>query len=169
MLTASPAEPPPSPLTNLAHIDWLGAEVAPPPQAGHTTYRLAEEPAIGVLWTYADRQADGTYRRIGGGAYDPVTDTWGQGAFNADDISRAAVVYLRHWQADRSGVEPADGLPVAAGADLPADRGRAQCRQRRVVDAARRHAQPERRPGRAPRPVRQRRVVLAGADDLGAR
>jgi hypothetical protein len=27
-----------------------------------------------------------------------VTDTWGQGAFNADDISRAAVVYLRHWQ-----------------------------------------------------------------------
>jgi hypothetical protein len=51
-----------------------------------------------VLWTYADRQADGTYRRIGGGAYDPATDTYGQGAFNADDISRAAVVYVRHWQ-----------------------------------------------------------------------
>jgi hypothetical protein len=90
--------PPPGGLTNLAHIDWLGAKVTPPAQAGHTTYRLAEEPAIGVLWTYADRQPDGTYRRIGGGAYDPATDTWGQGAFNADDISRAAVVYLRHWQ-----------------------------------------------------------------------
>ncbi len=89
----------PEALTNLAHIDWLRAEVVPPPQAGHTTYRLADEPSIGVLWTYADRQPDGTYRRIGGGAYDPVTDTWGQGAFNADDISRAAVVYLRHWQA----------------------------------------------------------------------
>jgi hypothetical protein len=85
-------------LTNLDHIDWLGAQVTPPTQAGHTTYRLADEPAIGVLWTYADRQADGTYTRIGGGAYDPLTDTWGQGAFNADDISRASVVYLRHWQ-----------------------------------------------------------------------
>ena len=51
-----------------------------------------------MLWTYADRQADGSYRRIGGGAYDPATDTYGQGAFNADDISRAAVVYLRHWE-----------------------------------------------------------------------
>ena len=87
-----------SPLTNLAHIDWLGDKVIPPPQTGHTTYRLAQEPEIGVLWTYADRQADGTYRRLGGGAYDPATNTYGQGAFNADDISRAAVVYVRHWQ-----------------------------------------------------------------------
>jgi hypothetical protein len=93
----SGAQTPPAPLTNLAHIDWLGDSVSPPAQAGHTTYRLAEEPEVGVLWTYADRQSDGTYRRIGGGQYDPVTDTYGQGAFNADDISRAAVVYLRHW------------------------------------------------------------------------
>ena len=96
---ASRAQTGPSPLTNLAHIDWLAAEVTPPAQVGHTTYRLAEEPDIGVLWTYADRQSDGTYRLIGGGAHDPVTDTWGQGAFNADDITRAAVVYVRHWQA----------------------------------------------------------------------
>jgi hypothetical protein len=87
-----------APLTNLAHLDWLGDKVTPPAQEGHTTYLLGEEPEIGVLWTYADRQADGTYRRIGGGVYDPATDTWGQGAFNADDISRAAVVYVRHWQ-----------------------------------------------------------------------
>jgi hypothetical protein len=87
------------PLTNLAHLDWLGAAVSPPPQVGHTTYRLGLEPEIGVLWTYADRQADGSYRRIGGGVYDPATDTWGQGAFNADDMSRAAVVYVRHWEA----------------------------------------------------------------------
>ena len=55
-----------------------------------------------MLWTYADRNADGTYRRLGGGQYDPVSDTYGQGAFNADDISRAAVVYLRHWRATGS-------------------------------------------------------------------
>ena len=87
------------PLTNLAHLDWLGDTVTPPAQDGHTTWRLAAEPAIGVLWTYADRQADGSYKRIGGGTYDPETDTYGQGAFNADDVSRAAVVYLRHWRA----------------------------------------------------------------------
>ncbi len=35
---------------------------------------------------------------MGGGAYDAATDTWGQGAFNADDVARAAVVYVRDWQ-----------------------------------------------------------------------
>ena len=86
------------PLTNLSHLNWLGDTVTPPPQARHTTYRLADQPSIGVLWTYADRQPDGSYKRVGGGAYDATTNTYGQGAFNADDMSRAAVVYLRHWQ-----------------------------------------------------------------------
>jgi hypothetical protein len=86
------------PLTNLAHLDFLGDRVDPPEQAGHTTWRLASEPEVGVLWTYAERQPDGSYRRVGGGAYDPATNTWGQGAFNADDMTRAAVVYLRHWR-----------------------------------------------------------------------
>jgi hypothetical protein len=85
-------------LTNLAHLDFLGDRVDPPEQAGHTTWRLEQEPEFGVLWTYAEPQPDGSYRRIGGGAYDPATDTWGQGAFNADDMTRAAVVYLRHWR-----------------------------------------------------------------------
>lgn len=85
-------------LTNLDHIDFLGDTVTPPQQEGHTTYRLSEEPEIGVLWTYADRREGGIYERIGGGPYDPATDTWAQGAFNADDLTRAAVVYLRHWQ-----------------------------------------------------------------------
>jgi hypothetical protein len=87
-----------APLTNLAHLDFLTASVAPPAQAGHSTYRLDSEPAIGVLWVYADRQADGSYHRTGGGAYDAATDTFGQGSYDADDISRAAVVYLRHWR-----------------------------------------------------------------------
>ena len=88
-----------APLTNLDHLDWLSVQVAPPDQQGHTTYQLDEDPSVGVLWTYAEPDADGTYRHVGGGSYDPETNTWGQGAFNADDISRAAVVYLRHWQA----------------------------------------------------------------------
>ncbi len=87
-------------LTNLAHLDALTTTVKPPAQAGHSTYRQAEEPDLGVLWVYADRKDDGTYRPTGGGAYDPATDTYGQGAYDADDIARAAVVYLRHWRSD---------------------------------------------------------------------
>jgi hypothetical protein len=91
-----------NPLTNLDHLDWLSVRVSPPDQAGHTTYELAQDPAVGVLWTYAEPNPDGSFRHVGGGAYHPETDTWGQGAFNADDVSRAAVVYLRHWQATGS-------------------------------------------------------------------
>lgn len=92
----------PGTLTNLDHLDWLSVTVSPPDQAGHTTYRLAQEPEIGTLWTYAEPNPDGTFRHVGGGSYDPATDTWSQGAFNADDVSRASVVYLRHWQATGS-------------------------------------------------------------------
>ena len=75
-----------------------------------------------MLWTYADRNADGSYRRIGGGPYDAATDTYGQGAFNADDISRAAVVYLRHWRRHARRAQPPRGLRAAARARLHADR-----------------------------------------------
>ena len=91
---------PAAPLTNLAHIDFLGDTVTPPPQAGHTTYRMANEKSLRVLWTYAepDSTAPSGYRRIGGGIYDSETNTYGQGAFNTDDLTRAAVVYIRHWR-----------------------------------------------------------------------
>ena len=79
-------------LTNLDHLDFLGDRVDPPPQARHTTYQLGRRPRVGVLWTYADHQDGGGFRRVGGGTYDPATDTYGQGAFNADDLARAAVV-----------------------------------------------------------------------------
>jgi hypothetical protein len=85
-------------LAKLTHLDFLRATVTPPPQDGHTTYGFERSPKVGVLWTYAEPGADGAFRRVGGGGYDQTTDTWGQGAFNADDISRAAVVYLRHWR-----------------------------------------------------------------------
>jgi hypothetical protein len=98
------------PLTNFAHLNFLGTTVTPPAQANHTTYQ--PDRSLGVLWTYADRRDDGHYDLIGGGKYDPATNTWSQGAFNADDVTRAAVVYLRHWQ------QTGDGASRAKAFDL---------------------------------------------------
>jgi hypothetical protein len=93
-----PAAPAAGRLTNLAHLDYLGDTVTPPSQTGHTTYRIATRPALGTLWTYADHRDGGTFERVGGGTHVPGTNTWGQGAFNADDMARAAVVYVRDWK-----------------------------------------------------------------------
>ncbi|MBT2517676.1 hypothetical protein J7E29_09550 [Streptomyces sp. ISL-90] len=98
---AEPAAAPaaaPGPLANTAHLDFLLDTATPAEVPGHTTYRLAEEPELVLPWTYADARDGGTFERVGGGPLDPATGDWGQGAYNADDVSRAAVVYLRHWQ-----------------------------------------------------------------------
>ncbi|BCW73190.1 hypothetical protein [Arthrobacter sp. NicSoilB8] len=87
-----------APLTNLSHLNFLVDTVPLAPVDGHTTYQIAEHPSAQAPWTYADKKADGSYTRIGGGDLDPATGHWSQGAFNADDIARTAVVYLRHWQ-----------------------------------------------------------------------
>jgi hypothetical protein len=87
-----------APLANLSHLNFLLDSVPLRPVQGHTTYQLAEKPTGQAPWTYADKNADGSYRRIGGGSLDPTTGYWSQGAFNADDIARISVVYLRHWQ-----------------------------------------------------------------------
>ena len=97
-LVAPAAASPPSQLTNLDHLDFLGDRVAVQEVPGHTTYKLAENPSVGVLWVYADARPGGAFERVGGGALDPATGHWGQGSYDADDISRAAVVYLRQWQ-----------------------------------------------------------------------
>ena len=67
--TAVAVDDAPPPLTNLAHLDWLGDTVDPPEETEplHTTYRLAEEPEIGVLWTYAEPNPDGDSRHAGPG------------------------------------------------------------------------------------------------------
>lgn len=96
----SATKPAPAKLTNLAHLDWLLADVPlKAGVAGHTTYRQDAQPTARAPWVYADRNADGTFRHVGGG---PITDAakgwYAQGAFDADDISRAAVVYLRDWK-----------------------------------------------------------------------
>jgi hypothetical protein len=104
-----------APLTNTAHLDFLREQVTPPTQPGHTTYRLADEPSIGMLWTYSEPRPDGTWTRVGGGTYDPATNTWGQGAFNADDVSRAAVVFLRHWRQSGSAASRAAAFELLRG------------------------------------------------------
>ena len=96
--SASPSAGVPSPLTNLAHLDFLLDTASPGAIDGHTTYRLADEPAITMPWTYADSRPGGTFARVGGGPLDAATGHYGQGAYNADDITRAAVVYLRDWK-----------------------------------------------------------------------
>ena len=102
-------------LTNLAHLDWLRARVVPPTQAGHTTYGMVTDSGFDVLWTYAEPTSTGAYRRLGGGVYDPATNTYGQGAYNADDMSRAAVVYLRHWKATGSATSRQAALGLLRG------------------------------------------------------
>lgn len=87
-------------LTNLAHLRFLLDEVPLRRDGTHTTFDIEDDPAGLAPWTYADADGDG-YRRVGGGTLDPATGDWTQGAYNADDISRAAVVFLRDWQQTR--------------------------------------------------------------------
>lgn len=95
-------------LANPAHLRFLLDEVPLVALDTHTTYRIEDEPTALAPWTYADADGDG-FRRIGGGTLDPTTGYYSQGAFNADDISRAAVALVRDWKAsgDRESREQA--------------------------------------------------------------
>lgn len=91
---AAPAKKPATGrLTNLTHLRFLLDEVPLLALDDHSSFG---EDLVGLApWTYADRATDGTFTRIGGGDLDRATGRWSQGAFNADDISRAAIVFLR--------------------------------------------------------------------------
>ena len=86
-------------LTNLAHLRFLLAEVPVVASVTHTTFDIDISPRVLAPWTYADADGAGGYRPVGGGTRDAVTGSWTQGAYNADDIARAAVVFLREWKA----------------------------------------------------------------------
>jgi hypothetical protein len=105
-LAGSAAASPPAPsnatakLTNLAHLDFLlGTVPLIAGVANHTTYNEAAEPSAQAPWVYANHEADGSFERVGGG---PITDAakgyYAQGSYDADDISRSAVVYLTDWK-----------------------------------------------------------------------
>ncbi|TFC58364.1 hypothetical protein E3O62_10605 [Cryobacterium sp. TMT2-15-1] len=97
-VSTRPAPAASAPLTNLSHLTFLLDTVPLTAVDGHTTYEIDQQPTAQAPWTYADKKADGSYGRAGGGSLDPATGHWSQGAYNADDIARTAVVYLRHWQ-----------------------------------------------------------------------
>ncbi|ARC55675.1 hypothetical protein AS850_01120 [Frondihabitans sp. 762G35] len=88
----------PAPLTNLAHLDFLLDRTSPKATREHTTYALDTSPALTMPWVYADARPGNTFERVGGGPLDPATGHWGQGSYDSDDVSRAAVVYLRDWK-----------------------------------------------------------------------
>ncbi len=83
---------------NLAHLDSLH-DTAPYTTSipGHATTDPGTP--LDTWWVYANyNKADGSYTRTGGGAYDPATHTYGQGAYDTDDVTRAAVAYLTHYR-----------------------------------------------------------------------
>jgi len=84
-------------LTNLTHLRFLLAEVPVVASTTHTTFDIEQSPRVLAPWTYADTDGAGGYRPVGGGTRDAVTGYWTQGAYNADDIARAAIVFLRDW------------------------------------------------------------------------
>ncbi len=86
-------------LTNLAHLRFLLADVPVVASATHTTFGIEAQPTVRAPWTYADTDGAGGYRPVGGGTRDALTGYWSQGAYNADDIARAAVVFVREWKA----------------------------------------------------------------------
>lgn len=86
-------------LTNLTHLRFLLAEVPVVASATHTTFGIDASPRALAPWTYADTDGAGGYRPVGGGTKDATTGYWTQGAYNADDIARAAIVFLRDWKA----------------------------------------------------------------------
>ena len=99
---AAPGGPPASaPLTNLSHLNWLLDKVPLLPVAGHTTYQESTQPTAQAPWVYANYNSYDNYTHVGGGnpsvGLGGVT-YYGQGAFDADDIARTAVVYLRDWK-----------------------------------------------------------------------
>src|SRR3954451_4407904 len=84
----------PAPTINLAHLDFLHDTV---PYTTATPEHSTTDPGtpIDTWWVYANyNSANGAYPRTGGGTYTPATNTYGQAAFDTDDVARAAVVYV---------------------------------------------------------------------------
>lgn len=86
---------------NLAHLDFLHSMT---PYTASIPGHVTTDPGtpLDTWWVYANyNKANGTYTRTGGGDYHPITNTYGQGAYDTDDIARTAVVYLAHYRSYR--------------------------------------------------------------------
>lgn len=163
-LPAGPATAAGHRLTNVAHLDFLLDEVSPSPVTGHSTYRLgpgsAEDPTV-LMPDLRRCPARRTFERVRGGAKDPVTGDYAQGAFNTDDIARAAVVYLRAWHQPGEPASRDQAYQLLRAVAFSRSPGPSR-REFRAVDAARRRSEPQRPAGRAAGPVRLGPQLLAG-------
>ena len=156
-----------APLTNLAHLRWLLDSVPLQASSIHTTYDIAARPTSLAPWTYADAQTTGGWRRVGGGSFDSATGHWSQGAYNADDIARAAVVFVRNWLATGDVASRHEAQELLRTLTFLQDATGPVCRQRGALDAGGRDTDAQRHSPRAARPVRQCRVLLARPHRLG--
>ena len=127
---AVPAAPAAAPLTNLDHLNFLMDTVPLTPVDGHTTYQLDRTPTAQAPWTYADKKADGSYARVGGGDLDPATGHWTPGRLQRRRYRPHRGGLSASLEADRRRGQQGTRLPDPALADLPADRGRPERRQR---------------------------------------
>lgn len=83
---------------NLSHLNSLHTTIPYPnqPAKGHST--VDPQKPLDIWWVYSNLQKNGGYKSIGGGNYDPTTNTWGQGVSDTDDLARIAIVYLKHYK-----------------------------------------------------------------------
>ena len=84
---------------NLSHLNFLKAEVPYPasPVQGLSTFDPGQP--LAVWYTYANYNSQANqYTRVGSGTYNSSTNTWGQGESALDDIARAVIVYLKHYE-----------------------------------------------------------------------
>ena len=106
---AVPALPAAAPLANLSHLNFLMDTVPLSPVEGHTTYQLDRMPSAQAPWTYADKKADGSYARVGGGDLDPPPAT-GARAPTTPTTSPGPP-----WSTCATGSRPATGSSPKAG------------------------------------------------------
>ena len=167
---AAPAAAALSPLTNLAHLDFLLDEATPPAdvpgtrRTGSPTSRRSSSRGRTRM-----REPGGTFERVGGGAFDAATEQLGSGGVQRRRHRACGRGLPAALDADRRRDEPRQRVRAAPLDRVPSDDRRTERGQRRAVDAARRHAQPVRRADGAARPVRFRTELLARPHDLGAR
>ena len=156
-----------APLANTVHLDFLGDAVAPPAAGGPHDLPAgtgaAGRRAVDLCRPPGRRRLqEGRRRCVRRGDQHLRTGRLQRRRPRAGGRRLRAPL-----AADGRRREPATRLCAAARTHLPADRVRAERRERRALDAARRDTASERRSARGARPLRQRRVVLARPQRCG--
>ncbi len=94
---------------NLTHLNFLHTTT---PYTALIPNHTTTDPGtpLDTWWVYASyNKANGRYNRTGGGDYHPITNTYGQGAYDTNDSARAAIVCPCHGMGRVDG--PGNGHP----------------------------------------------------------